>query len=354
MTPLIKYEAARAALIEAASVDEVKFIRDMSVAAAAYARQAKDYELLNRAIEIRKRAERRAGELLIAMAESGDRVANGRPKQSQDDTVPAQRLSDLAISRMQSSRWQQLARLGEQEFDARIAASKREAARAAEQSRAERQDEKKQRRAAREAELGAKQCALPDKRFGVILADIEARFEVFSRETGMDRAPENHYPTSDWETIKARDVASIAADDCVLFLWAWMPNLPQCLDVMAAWGFAYKSHAIWAKDKIGPGYWFREQHEVLLLGTRGDVPALAMGDQFASVIESPRGRHSEKPAVVYEMIEAYFPHLPKIELNRRGPPRPGWDAWGNEAEPASGRHGAERAEGSAAVAGAPA
>jgi hypothetical protein len=25
-----------------------------------------------------------------------------------------------------------------------------------------------------------------------------------------------------------------------------------------------------------------------------------------------------------------FPNLPKIELNRRGPARPGWDAWGNE------------------------
>jgi N6-adenosine-specific RNA methylase IME4 len=34
------------------------------------------------------------------------------------------------------------------------------------------------------------------------------------------------------------------------------------------------------------------------------------------------------------MIEQYFPTLPKIELNRRGPPRPGWDAWGNEAEQA--------------------
>ena len=31
------------------------------------------------------------------------------------------------------------------------------------------------------------------------------------------------------------------------------------------------------------------------------------------------------------MIEAYFPNLPKIELNRRGKPRAGWYAWGNEA-----------------------
>jgi N6-adenosine-specific RNA methylase IME4 len=39
---------------------------------------------------------------------------------------------------------------------------------------------------------------------------------------------------------------------------------------------------------------------------------------------------SAKPECFLEMIEQYFPNLPKIELNRRGPARPGWDAWGNE------------------------
>jgi N6-adenosine-specific RNA methylase IME4 len=32
------------------------------------------------------------------------------------------------------------------------------------------------------------------------------------------------------------------------------------------------------------------------------------------------------------MIEEYYPNLPRIELYRRGPARPGWDAWGNEVE----------------------
>jgi N6-adenosine-specific RNA methylase IME4 len=52
------------------------------------------------------------------------------------------------------------------------------------------------------------------------------------------------------------------------------------------------------------------------------------------VIDAPRGRHSEKPDFVFDMIERQFPHLPKIELNRRGAPRPGWAAWGNEVEAA--------------------
>ena len=88
---------------------------------------------------------------------------------------------------------------------------------------------------------------------------------------------------------------SIAADDCVLFLWATNPMLPQAMEVMAAWGFTYKSHITWPKDKVGPGYWTRNKHELLLIGTRGDPPAPAPGEQPGSWIEAPRGEHSEKP-----------------------------------------------------------
>jgi N6-adenosine-specific RNA methylase IME4 len=190
---------------------------------------------------------------------------------------------------------------------------------------------KQEKRGERERALAGRISALPDKRYGVILADPEWRFEPWSRETGMDRAADNHYPTSELEEIKARDVASIAAADCILFLWATSPMLPQALEVMRAWGFAYKSQAIWAKDRAGTGYWFRNEHEILLVGTRGNVPAPAPGTQWGSLISAPVGAHSEKPAEVYEMIEAYFPNLPKIELNARAC-RDGWDAWGLEAD----------------------
>jgi N6-adenosine-specific RNA methylase IME4 len=193
------------------------------------------------------------------------------------------------------------------------------------------QGDKKQRRAARELELGEKQRALPDEKFGVILADPEWQFEPWSRETGMDRAADNHYPTSCLEVIKARDVPSIAAKDCALFLCATAPMLPHALLVMAVWGFNYVTNWELHKDRIITGYWNRNRHEHLLLGTRGNVPCPAPGEQWDSVIEMKVGRHSAKPIEIAEMIEAYFPNLPKIELNRRGPARPGWKAWGNEA-----------------------
>lgn len=192
---------------------------------------------------------------------------------------------------------------------------------------------KKIARQKKEQELSKKQAALPAKKYGVIYADPEWSFETYS-ENGKDRSADNHYPTSTTEDIIARGVKDIAADDCVLFLWATAPKIEDAFRVLNAWGFTYKSQAIWNKDKIGTGYWFRNKHEILLVGTRGEIPAPAMGTQWPSVIDAPVGDHSAKPEKFYELIETYFPSLKKIELNARNK-RSGWDAWGFEA-PAEG------------------
>lgn len=199
---------------------------------------------------------------------------------------------------------------------------------------------KKQERAGREAALGgriAEANARLDgmiaegKKYGVILADPEWKFETWG-EGGMDRSADNHYPCSPTDAIARRPVPELAADDCVLLLWATAPMLPDALRVMAAWGFEYRSHCVWIKAGLGTGYWFRNKHELLLVGARGTVPAPAHGTQFPSAIEADAAGHSVKPAFAHELAERLFPTLPKIELNARRA-RPGWDAWGAEAPP---------------------
>ena len=130
---------------------------------------------------------------------------------------------------------------------------------------------KQRKRDANERALAGAQLALPEKRYGVILADPEWKFETWSND-GKLLSADNHYAVSDLADIKARDVPSIAADDCVLFLWATVPMLPEALEVMAAWGFTYKTSFVWVKDRAGTGYWNRNRHEYLLVGTRGSVP----------------------------------------------------------------------------------
>jgi N6-adenosine-specific RNA methylase IME4 len=143
-------------------------------------------------------------------------------------------------------------------------------------------------------------------------------------------APENHYPTLPLEEIKALKVP--AAEDALLFLWAVTALLPEALEVIAAWGFSYKSCLVWVKDWIGPGTWLRNRHELLLVGRRGDHRPPDPEDRVDSVLEAPRGRHSEKPAEVYELLERMYPRASKLELFARGAPRAGWAAWGNEVD----------------------
>ncbi|GGF38498.1 S-adenosylmethionine-binding protein [Youhaiella tibetensis] len=209
-------------------------------------------------------------------------------------------------------------------------ADPRALARIAKERRQEVQEGKRARREERERELAEKVMALPDRKYVVILADPEWQFRVYSQASGMDRAADNHYPTSPTDEIAARDVRSIAAEDSVLLLWATVPMLLDAIRVMEAWGFAYKTHWIWLKDQLGTGFWNRNQHELLLLGVRGAPPAPAMGDQFRSALAHPVGAHSEKPPFAHEIAERYFPNVPKIELNARQA-RPGWAAWGLEA-----------------------
>ena len=163
--------------------------------------------------------------------------------------------------------------------------------------------------------------------YGVIYADPPWKYETFS-ENGMDRSADNHYPTMSMFDMLAIEIP--AADDCVMFMWATVPMLPEALDLLSTWGFDYKSHICWIKDRQGTGYWTRNKHELLLIATKGSVPAPAMGTQPPSVIELPLGRHSEKPAFFADMISTLYPTTPKLEMFARVG-RVGWDVIGNEA-----------------------
>jgi N6-adenosine-specific RNA methylase IME4 len=195
-----------------------------------------------------------------------------------------------------------------------------------------RQWAKAERRDARERELvertERKNIRAPRRAYNVILADPPWQFEPWSRESGMDRSPENHYPTMSTADICAYDVP--AAQNCILYCWVIPVMLEDGLQVIRAWGFRYVAQAVWCKPDGGLGHYFRNAHELLLVGVRGEIPAPAAKQRVRSWFEAPRGKHSEKPAEVHTMIEYAYPKLHKVELFAREK-RPGWDLEGYEA-----------------------
>lgn len=161
--------------------------------------------------------------------------------------------------------------------------------------------------------------------FGVIYADPPWRYENGT----PGREIERHYPTMSDEEICALEVP--AAKDAILYLWAVAPRLDAGFRVMEAWGFRYKTCAVWDKVKVGMGFWWRGQHEILMVGTRGNISPPPQALRKPSVIRCPRGRHSAKPEQVRDWIGEWYPDVPKLEIFSRLK-RPGWEVFGNQVE----------------------
>ena len=132
------------------------------------------------------------------------------------------------------------------------------------------------------------------------------------------------------EEIKNMDIPS--ADDCILYLWTTAPKVEEALEVLNAWGFTYKSQMIWDKDVIGMGYWFRIQHEILMVGTKGKPGCPSPSKRISSIYKEKRGRHSKKPDSIRRLIDEWYPDKTKLELFARDTFY-GWDVHGNEASP---------------------
>jgi len=284
-------------------------------------RQQYSLEAISDASELKLRAERRLGELLAA--------TEPRTVQGSEKGRLAGRKKSLpeGITWDQSHRWQTVAAVPAADFEAHVANVREEqislttagVMRVA--KRAERVEHIQQ--------IVTHAAPLTDLTpVPILYADPPWQYEHVKTE---NRAIENQYPTMSLEAICALPVTTAATDDAVLFLWATSPKLAEAMQVVTAWGFVYRTCMVWVKDKIGMGYYARQQHELLLIATRGELPVPEPANRPASVVTADRGDHSRKPAVFYDLIERMYPEFQKRELFLRGEARPGWIGWGNQA-----------------------
>jgi len=178
---------------------------------------------------------------------------------------------------------------------------------------------------------------LDSRKFSTVMADPPWRF---TNRTGK-MAPEHkrlaRYPTMTLDDICALPVADHVEDRAHCYLWVPNALLPEGLQVMAEWGFTYKSNIIWHKirkdggsDGRGVGFYFRNVTEVLLFGIRGkNARTLQPGRRQVNLFGTRKREHSRKPDEQYDIIEncSWGPYL---ELFGRGQ-RDDWTVWGDQA-----------------------
>lgn len=142
-----------------------------------------------------------------------------------------------------------------------------------------------------------------------------------------DRSIESHY-----RTLHIGEISELKPDakpDSVLFLWTTVRMRFEAEKVLGAWGFTYVTEAVWDKENMGTGVWFRNQHESVLIATRGKFSPPPMFTRVSSVFREQKREHSRKPECFYKWVEDAFPGMKKLEMYCRHP-RPGWAVWGNE------------------------
>jgi len=170
----------------------------------------------------------------------------------------------------------------------------------------------------------------PNKKYSIIYADPPWDYgeRTIVRQKGKHGkvfSARKYYGLMCKEDIQKLKVP--VTKDAWLILWATATKLPECLKLIEEWGFEYRTCAIWDKEHLGLGWFFRIQHEVLLIGKKGNPPTPKV--KVRSIFKEKRTIHSKKPKCVISWIEKAFPNCDKLEMFARTK-RQGWDVWGNE------------------------
>ena len=174
---------------------------------------------------------------------------------------------------------------------------------------------------------------LPDKKYQIIYADPPWDYGgkmQYDKTTIKDENVGFEYPTVKLKQLKELDIASISADDCLLFMWTTGPQMENAIKLGTAWGFEYKTIAfVWDKMVHNPGRYTLSQTEFVLAFKKGKFPQPRGARNIRQMVRVHRGEHSVKPTEVIDGITKMFPEQEKIELFARNN-YIGWDNWGLE------------------------
>lgn len=185
---------------------------------------------------------------------------------------------------------------------------------------------------------GDLRCCVNGHRFSTVLADPPWQFQNRTGKVAPEHKRLARYGTLTLPDILSLPVASITNETAHLYLWVPNALLPWGLQVMASWGFEYKTNIVWHKirkdggpDGRGVGFYFRNTTELILFGVRGkNARTLPPGRRQVNIIKVMKREHSRKPDELYDIIESCSPG-PYLELFARGS-RKNWRSLGDQAQ----------------------
>lgn len=176
-------------------------------------------------------------------------------------------------------------------------------------------------------EIEANPPVYPEGKYGILLVDPPWQYDFAASST---RAIENQYATMSLEELGELPVGDWCLDDGVLYMWVTAPKGKDAHWLLEQWGFEYKTNIVWVKDRIGMGYYARNQHELVYIATRGKPRVPDAPSRQSSVFDGERMKHSEKPRL-HGMLSEQYPQVPKLEMFARQVARPrddDWSFWG--------------------------
>ena len=103
------------------------------------------------------------------------------------------------------------------------------------------------------------------------------------------------------------DMDKSIAKNAVLYLWAPAWKIPEAISVMEQWGFDYRTNIIWInKGNYIIDNFLKQDHEMLLLGTKGNGIPIEPEAPVPSVIDLEVERVDAKPEAVVDMLKHLY------------------------------------------------
>jgi N6-adenosine-specific RNA methylase IME4 len=172
----------------------------------------------------------------------------------------------------------------------------------------------------------------PAKTYDIILADPPWSYDKLVGK-GSIAGKYQGIPT---KVLCSIPVGSLARKDSVLFIWGTFPMLKDCMQVIDAWGFTFKTAAfVWVKTYKNAGTYCRgvgnytlSNAEVCFVAIKGKGLERARLD-ISQIVVAPRREHSRKPSEVGKAIIDLYGERDRIELFAREQVK-GWTSWGRQ------------------------